>query len=51
MKKVIYTSSLLLTELILVSPVFAQATGGDVTQIQSFIKSVIQARVSHIDVI
>lgn len=46
MKKVIYTSSLLLTELIAVSPVFAQATGGDVSQIQSFIKSVIQVLVT-----
>lgn len=46
MKKIIYTFSLLVTELIAVSPVFAQVTGGDVSQIQSFIKSVIQILVT-----
>lgn len=40
MKKVIYTSSLLLTALIVVSPVFAQSA--DVSKIQSFIQNIIQ---------
>lgn len=40
MKKVIYTSSLLLTALIVTSPVFAASA--DVSKIQSFIQNIIQ---------
>lgn len=40
MKKVIFTSSLLLTVLIVASPVFAQSA--DVSKIQSFIQNIIQ---------
>ncbi|MDD2823155.1 MAG: pilin [Candidatus Daviesbacteria bacterium] len=40
MKKIIYTSSLLLTALIVTSPVFAASA--DVSKIQSFIQNIIQ---------
>ncbi|MFA5933180.1 MAG: pilin [Microgenomates group bacterium] len=40
MKKIIYTSSLLLTALIVASPVFA--AGADVSKVQTFIQSIIQ---------
>lgn len=46
MKRTIFLQSLLLTGLIAASPVFAQSSGGDVAQIQSFIKSVIQVLVT-----
>lgn len=45
MKKAIFLQSLLLTGLITASPVFAQSAGG-VSQIQSFIQSVIQVLVT-----
>lgn len=45
MRKAIISSSLILTTLITASPVFAQAVGG-VSQIQSFIQSVIQVFVT-----
>ncbi|HHT9136990.1 MAG TPA: pilin [Candidatus Wunengus sp. YC60] len=41
MKKLITLSGLIVTSLIAASPVFAQATTGSVTQIQTFIQSVI----------
>jgi predicted small integral membrane protein len=41
MKKVIMLSIVLLTSLLAVSPAFAQTTTGGVSQIQSFIESVI----------
>ena len=44
MKKLIYTNSIFLTLLLTASPVYAQATG--VSQIQSFIQSVIQVLVT-----
>lgn len=40
MKKVIFTSSLLLTTLIVASPVFAQSA--DISKVQSFIQNIIQ---------
>lgn len=46
MKRAIFLQSLILTALITATPVFAQATGGDVSQIQSFIRSVIQVMVT-----
>lgn len=45
MKKLIILESVILTSLTVVAPVFAQATGG-VTQIQSFIQSVIQVLIT-----
>lgn len=45
MKKAILTNSFVLTLLIAASPVYAQTTGG-VSQIQSFIQSVIQVMVT-----
>lgn len=42
-KKIITLQSLLITSLIVVTPVFAQATGtGDVSRIETFIRNVIQ---------
>lgn len=46
MKKAILINSFILTALSVASPAFAQATGGDVSQIQSFIRSVIQVLVT-----
>lgn len=40
MKKIIYTSSLLLATLVIASPVFA--AGADVSKVQTFIQSIIQ---------
>ena len=45
MKKAIFTNSIILTLLLSASPVYAQTTGG-VSQIQSFIQSVIQVLVT-----
>ncbi len=45
MKKLIIFESVILTSLMVVSPVFAQTTGG-VTQIQSFIQSVIDVMIT-----
>ncbi len=45
MKKVIVLPAIILTSLLSVSPVFAQTTGG-VSQIQSFIQSVIQVMIT-----
>ncbi len=45
MKKLIIFESVILTSLMVVTPVFAQTTGG-VTQIQSFIQSVIQVLIT-----
>jgi len=45
MKKAIMLSSVLLTSLIATSPAFAQTTGG-VSQIQTFIESVIQVMIT-----
>ncbi len=45
MKKLIIFESVILTSLMVVAPVFAQTTGG-VTQIQSFIQSVIQVLIT-----
>lgn len=46
MKKLILTQAFIFTALTVVSPVFAQTSGGDVSQIQSFIRSVIQVMVT-----
>lgn len=41
MKKLIIIQSVFITSLIVATPAFAQAVGGDVTRIQSFIQSII----------
>lgn len=46
MRKAIFLQSILLTSLMAVSPVFAQTSGGDVSQIRTFIQSVIQVLVT-----
>ncbi len=46
MKKAITFSAVLLTSLLSVSPAFAQTTTGGVSQIQSFIESVIQVMIT-----
>lgn len=45
MKKVIVLPAIILTSLLSVSPVFAQTTGG-VSQIQTFIQSIIQVMIT-----
>jgi len=45
MKKVIYIQAIILTFLVVATPVFAQTTGG-VSQIQTFIQSIIQVMIT-----
>jgi len=46
MKKLIFTQAFIFTALTIASPVFAQSTAGGVSQIQTFIQSVIQILVT-----
>ena len=46
MKKAIILQSVLLTSLLSVSPAFAQTTTGGVSQIQTFIQSIIQVMIT-----
>lgn len=46
MKKLIFAQSLIFTALTIASPVFAESTAGGVSQIQTFIQSVIQVLVT-----
>ena len=46
MKKAIVSSAVILTSLIVASPAFAQTATGGVSQIQSFIQSIIQVMIT-----